>query len=122
MPYLAKRILPGQLKRLSLGARLFSGLDALNYGLADRVYARDDINSVLVEELNALLVGGPNSQALLKKLHRDLHNRSNVQGDYTAVAIATARTGEEGQSGLSAFFKKETSPWICSLADDTVLI
>lgn len=122
MPYLAKRIHPGQLKRLSLGARLFKGSEALTYGLADRTFKSEELNSVLIEELNALLVGGPKSQKLLKKLHRDLHNRSYAQGDYTAVAIATARSGEEGQAGLNAFFAKESSPWTCTISENTKLI
>ena len=37
-PYLAKRILPGQLKRLSLSARIFRGDEALLFGFADRCF------------------------------------------------------------------------------------
>lgn len=122
MPYLAKRILPGQLKRLSLGARLFRGEEALTFGLADRVFDMDDANSVLVEEINQLLVGGPYAQELLKQLHRDLHDSSYKQCSDTAVAIATARTSEQGQAGLGAFFEKNQSPWIVSLNEDQKII
>jgi methylglutaconyl-CoA hydratase len=122
MPYLAKRILPGQLKRLSLGAQLFRGTDALIYGLADRIFEGDEANAVLIEELNHLLVGGPYAQELLKKLHRELHDNSYKQCNETAVAIATARTSKQGQSGLSAFFDKANSPWITSLDKDQKII
>lgn len=122
MPYLAKRIIPGQLKRLSLTARLFSGEEALSYGLADRIFTQENMNMTLVEELNSLLSGGSFAQKLLKDLTKNLQNQITDEKDLTAVAIATARVSAEGQDGLSSFFQKKQPHWACSIPDNTELV
>lgn len=116
-PYLAKRIRLGQLRRLSLSARKFSAREALDCGLVDRVFARDTRSSVVLDELNGLLLGGPEAGRRLKALHRELERNGFKQSEITSKAISEARTGQEGQTGLKCFFAKEVTPWSASLND-----
>lgn len=111
LPYLAKRILPGQLRRLSLSARVFNGSEAVAYGLADKVFSMGSRDETITDELNHVLSGGPKAQSRLKSLHRFLEANDFNQCEQTVEAIARARSESEGQSGLAHFFAKKPSPW-----------
>jgi hypothetical protein len=42
---------------------------------------------------------------------------SEVITQYTCELIARVRAGQEAQSGLQAFFEKQSAPWILPAAD-----
>ena len=117
-PYLARKIDPGQLRRLSLTARIFSGSDALEFGLVQLTCNTENLDEVLRSEINGLLAAGPNAILLLKTLQRRVLKEGNTQGAYTAQCIASARVGSEAQSGFAAFFEKQTPPWFLKLEED----
>lgn len=79
-----------------------------------------DLMKTLREELTLVLAGGPEAQRELKLLHRELIDHSLKQMERTAATIAKARTGAEGQAGLSAFFAQKTSPWVVALPNEWV--
>jgi hypothetical protein len=68
-------------------------------------------------ELDLILQAGPVAQAAVKDLIDKVRVQKSTQGDYTAQAIANARTGAEGQAGLDAFFKKIPAPWSAKTRD-----
>jgi methylglutaconyl-CoA hydratase len=111
LPYLSRKMRPGQLRRHALSARIFSAEEALEFGLVELVAEASDLEAVLRTELNALLQGGPEAQAAFKILHQQVMADGARQGDHTAAAIAKARTSPSGQVGLASFFARNPSPW-----------
>ncbi len=118
LPYLGRRMQVGALRRYSLTGRVFTADEAKTAGLVDTVCKPRDLQSVLREELNLLLAAGPQAQRELKALHRDLMTHQLQQMERTAATIAKARTGDEGQAGLKAFFAQQTPPWTMTLPKD----
>jgi methylglutaconyl-CoA hydratase len=117
-PYLAKRIHLGQLRHLSLSAKVFYAEEALRVGLVDDLYSADTRGKLIKEKLNLLLSAGPEALASLKSLHQNLEKNAFAQSEETAKAIAKARTSSEGQAGLESFFAKQISPWGCQLSEE----
>jgi methylglutaconyl-CoA hydratase len=117
-PYLARKIIPGQLARLSLTARVFSGIEAKNIGLAQINCTAETITETLRGELNHLLAAGPSAIARLKILQQRVRQEGNSQGEYTARSISSARVEPEAQSGFEAFFQKSAPPWLLELDED----
>ncbi len=113
-PYLLRKMKPGQLRRLALTGKVFSGAEALDCGLAEVVSS--DLDSALRTEINALLAGGPEAQKAINNLFDTLRAKNNPQGDDTVRAISKARAGAEGQAGLGSFFTKSTAPWIRTIS------
>lgn len=118
LPYLNRKILPGQLQRLALSARVFSGEEALAFGLIQKTAqplsageTSDALIDLVVSELNQLLQCSPLAQAQFKKLQRHLDDHSHRQCPETAEAIARMRVSHSAQDGLQSFFAKTTPPW-----------
>lgn len=118
LPYLARKMQPGQLRRLALSGRVFTAAEALAFGLVQKVAPATKLNEAVHEELEQLLQGGPEAQSALKALFQRVTKDSFAQGPHTAEGIAKLRTGEEGQAGLAAFFAKTLAPWVERLAPD----
>jgi len=118
LPYLARRMTWGPLRRHGLSGRVFSADEAAAFGLVDVVGESQDMDPVLHTELAAILSCSPDSQAHFKSLMRETLEKSFAQGDYTAEAIARARVSKAGQAGLAAFFAKQPAPWAADLPAD----
>ncbi len=118
MPYLARRFTPGSLRRAALTSRALDANDAKMAGLVDVVADAAGLDEVLRNELSLIIQAGPQAQSAIKALLDQVRENSGRQGDYTAQAIASARTGSEGQAGLKAFFAKSTSPWGVTVPGD----
>ena len=115
LPYLARKITSGQLRRLGLGARVFSADEALAYGLVQRLSSEAELDAVLRDELSQLLDCSPEAQKEYKTLQHLLMLQDNAQSDVTVDAIAKLRTSPGAQAGLKAFFDKTESPWSIQL-------
>ena len=118
LPYLARKMLPGQLRRLALSGRPFGAAEALAFGLVQRVAPDAELESVLRDELAALLTGSPEAQAAVKQLLAEVVAGSLAQGPHTARTIAGLRVSPAGQAGLASFFDKKPAPWARTLAAD----
>jgi methylglutaconyl-CoA hydratase len=116
VPYLARRMRPGDLRRLALTARPFGADEALAAGLVQRVVGDDELEAAARAELELLLQGAPEAQTDLKILLQRVVEEGLRQGPHTAEAIAKLRAGPTGQAGLSAFFDKKPAPWAVKLA------
>lgn len=121
MPYVARKLLPGQLRRHSLSGRVFTAKEALQYGLVEICCSSDELDQVLVAEVNGLLAASPTAQHKLKALHQNLVVNSLQQSSLTQEAIAEIRTSPSGQAGLKAFISKSKPNWIASLPKDWTL-
>jgi len=117
MPYLARKMQPGQLRRLAINSMAFSGSQAHTYGLVQRLIQEDDHGGDLAlrEELEALLQGSPTAQKAVKVLHDRIVADGLKQGPHTAEGIAALRVSASGQAGLKAFFAHEAAPWAIAL-------
>lgn len=112
-PYLARKIRQGNLRRLALTGQVFTAQEAKDAGLVEIV--TDNIEEALKKDLNALLACGPNAQIAINRLFESLRKNGFAQSQETIETIAKARTGSEGQAGLSSFFAKSQPPWVRSL-------
>jgi methylglutaconyl-CoA hydratase len=111
MPYVARKLAPGSLRRLMLTGRIFGADEAEHVGLVARIAAAGTLATAVLEEVDALLAAAPTAQAAIKRLHSHLMRNGLAQGPYTAEAIAAARVSQAGQAGLAAFFAKTKAPW-----------
>jgi methylglutaconyl-CoA hydratase len=118
LPYLARKMRPGQLRRHGLSGRIFTAVEAAEYGLVEVVADEPALAATVRAELGTLLQAGPEAQAAFKALHHYVQQDGGKQGEHTAAAIAKARTSAAGQAGLAAFFAKTPPPWVRRLGDD----
>ena len=117
MPYLMRKMHAGQLRRLALSAKTFSGSEAKEFGLVEVCSHETALDEVVRIEINALLNCGPNAQGKIKSLMTAIGENGMRQGPYTAEAIASLRTSADGQGGLHAYFSKTDSPWNVSISN-----
>jgi methylglutaconyl-CoA hydratase len=115
VPYLARKMRPGDLRRLALTARPFGADEALTAGLVQLVVDDDQLETAARAELELLLQGAPEAQTDLKILLQRVVEDSLKQGSHTAEGIAKLRAGPTGQAGLNAFFDKKPAPWAVKL-------
>ncbi|NDE15795.1 hypothetical protein EBZ80_12780 [bacterium] len=118
MPYLARRFTPGALRRAAITSRVLDANEARIAGLVDVVAEGSQLDEAIRNELSLVVQAGPQAQCAVKALLDQVREKSGRQGDYTAQAIASARTGSEGQAGLKAFFAKSASPWVVTVPGD----
>ena len=111
LPYLARKISCGHLRRLSLSAKVFNAQDAQAVGLVQRICEETELEKVLKEEISQILTCSPEAQKELKILQHKLMLKSFEQNEDTVQAIAKIRTSSSAQTGLKAFFEKSESPW-----------
>lgn len=117
LPYLARKIRPGDLRRLSLTGAVFSAHHAKEIGLANFCVPEGEISVKLKSELSLFLGSGPRAIADLKKLYHEVSSESNQQSERTAKSISQIRVGDEAQHGLSSFFAKKKPSWVVSLKE-----
>lgn len=111
LPYLLRKVPLGALKRLSLTASLIQGPEALRMGLVESCVKESELDQEIRKVINELLAAGPEAHKNLKTLFRSLAVKIDHENELTAQAIAAARSGKEGQHGLSSFFRKENPSW-----------
>ncbi len=111
-PYIIKAIGQRNARRFTLTGELISSDSALDCGLIH--YKTDSCEETLNGVIDTLLKGSPAAQAATKTLYRHVESRpmSLDLKEYTANAIATARSTADGQEGLKAFLEKRQSTWI----------
>jgi methylglutaconyl-CoA hydratase len=117
VPYLARKMSQGQLRRHALTGRVFSALEAKEFGLIEVVAGEASFEAIVRSELSGLLSGAPSAQKTILDLIEQLKKKNFSQSEITVEAIAKARTSPEGQTGLSAFFEKRPTPWTMPIPD-----
>ena len=113
-PYVLRAIGARQASRYFLTAERIDARRAWELGLVHELTEPDALDTRIREIVNALLVGGPHSQAAAKDLIRTVANRpvDDALAADTAQRIAHIRATPEAREGLSAFLEKRPPNWM----------
>ena len=91
--------------------------EAFGLGLVDRLASGGDgpggLDDVLEKTIDSLLKGGPGALSLCKSLLEGVQSLGfNRSAELSARMIAEARTNDEAQAALAAFFERSGAPWV----------
>ena len=113
-PYVIRAIGERQAYRYFQNAERIGSTRAAELGLAHEAVATEELDAKVKEVVEALLQGGPKSQAAAKDLIREVANRplSDAVVEDTARRIASLRATPEAKEGLAAFLDKRPAAWI----------
>ena len=113
-PYVIRAIGERQATRYFQTAERIGAARAAELGLAHEAVASEELDAKVKEVVEALLQGGPKSQAAAKDLIRAVANRplSDALVEDTARRIASLRVTPEAKEGLAAFLDKRPAAWI----------
>lgn len=108
-PYVVSRIGAGRAREYCLTGARFSARTAQEIGLVHRVVSdTDQLDETLQARVEDVLKAGPQAIAATKALILDLGADGAERG---AEALARARSGAEGRSGIEAFLERRKPPW-----------
>jgi methylglutaconyl-CoA hydratase len=114
-PYIVKKVGNGNARYLLLSGHLFNGDDAMLYGLVHILEPADTIETATRETAIQMAALGPKAtqqtKKLLNQLDRATYNFDETTANLCASLIASARTTNEGQEGVTAFFEKRKPNW-----------
>lgn len=106
-PFVIRKIGIAQANRFFLTGEVFKADVAKQIGLVHDIYTAETADKLLAYICENLLKNSPQSMAEIKDL---IQMNTELSGEklshYTANHIASLRTSEEGQEGLTAFFEK----------------
>jgi methylglutaconyl-CoA hydratase len=113
-PYVIRAIGERQAYRYFQTAERITAARAAALGLAHEAVATEELDAKVKDVVEALLQGGPKSQAAAKDLIRAVANRpvSDAVVEDTARRIASLRVTPEAKEGLAAFLDKRPAAWI----------
>jgi methylglutaconyl-CoA hydratase len=111
-PFVIAAIGARQASRYFLTAERFSAQRAGELGLLHEVVAHDELEAAANAQIDTLLNNGPIALMAAKALLRKISPATSPEiRAYTTELIASLRTSQEGQEGLSAFFEKRPAAW-----------
>lgn len=113
-PYVIRAIGERQACRYFQTAERIGAARAAELGLAHEAVPADALDARVAEVVDALLQGGPKSQAAAKALIRAVANRpvDDAVVEDTARRIAGLRATPEAKEGLAAFLEKRPAAWV----------
>lgn len=111
-PLVIGRIGPAVARRLFLTGETVTVEDALRLGLVDRLAGTDQLDAEVELVVRELLKGGPAALGRVKSLVEGVLSLGfDRSAEFSAHAIAEARSLPEGQKALEAFLNKKPAPW-----------
>ena len=112
-PYVIRAIGERQAYRYFQSAERIGAQRAFEIGLAHEVVPVEALDTKVAEIVEALLQGGPLSQAAAKDLIRGVANRpvNDTVVEDTARRISQLRATPEAREGLDAFLAKRPAAW-----------
>ena len=113
-PYVLRAIGARQATRYFQTAERIGAAQALMLGLAHEVCEPEALDDAVQKIVDALLAGGPMSQAAAKDLIRAVAHEAvgDAVVEDTARRIATLRATPEAREGLAAFLEKRKPDWL----------
>lgn len=111
-PYVLRKIGVSHAHFLFLTGERFDAAQAREIGLVHESVPPDELDAAVENKVEQLLQGGPQAQAAVKALLRQLETLEpmDTPGLMSRI-ISDLRTGEEGQEGLAAFLEKREPRW-----------
>lgn len=111
-PYVIAAIGARQASRYFLTAERFNADTALDIDLVHEVVENEELNAAGDKMITILLANGPVALMACKSTLRRIAPASSPElTAWTTELIASLRTSQEGQEGLSAFFEKRAPAW-----------
>ena len=113
-PFVIARVGPGRAREFFITGERFLAPVAMNIGLIQHVVWHEPALDALIDsKISQILTSAPGAIAAAKELVFGVAARTLESSlDYAAEAIAHARAGAEGQSGMQAFLEHQKPPWI----------
>lgn len=113
-PFVLSKVNPGPGREYFLTGETFDAARALQIGLISRVATTDGLDDAVEERVAALLAGGPEAQAAIKRLVPAVlaANSPAAMRDATTRLIAERRASAEGREGLTAFLERRRPDWM----------
>ncbi len=113
-PYVVRAIGARQSYRYFQSAERMNAARARELGLVHEVVEPEQLDAKVREIVEALIQGGPLSQAAAKDLIRAVDNRplTDAVVEDTAQRIAQLRATPEAQDGIAAFLDKRPPAWL----------
>jgi len=111
-PFVVRKIGGSRARALFLTGERFEAERVREIGLVHEVAPEDGLDAVVEAKVSGLLKGGPDAQAAIKALLREIE--AVEPGDAPGLMArmnAMLRAGEEGQEGLGAFLEKREPRW-----------
>ena len=109
-PFVIEKIGTANASDLFLSGRRFNAQQAQNVGLVQQLVIDDEKDEAIANYINHFVTAAPEAVKQTKQLIRQLHQQENKK-EFTANLIAKARTSNEGQEGITAFFDKRKPNW-----------
>jgi len=101
-----------QTMRLFLTGRRFDAREALGYGILHRVVPAEGLEAAVLEEVDAIVQGGPVAIAEAKRLVRTVARlRMDDAFAYAEAKIAELFASPEAAEGMAAFAQKRKPRW-----------
>lgn len=112
-PLVIDRIGQAAARTYFLTAEMIGPREAHRIGLIDRLATDESLDTTVEGVVNSLLKAGSGALGLVKSLLEGAESLGFARsGELTARMIAEARTNEEAQVALKAFFAKQPVPWL----------
>lgn len=112
-PFVLRRIGHGHARALFITGERFDAQRALCIGLVHVVVSADELDTEVDRVVGELLTAAPDSISIAKLLVDDVAYRTPREMMlHTAETIASKRTDDEGQEGLTAFLEKRRPTWM----------
>jgi len=111
-PFVVRKIGVSRARALFLTGERFDAKQACDIGLVHEVAPEDGLNAAVESKVSELLAGGPEAQAAVKALLREIEAVETAETPGLMSRMnAMLRAGEEGQEGLGAFLEKREPRW-----------
>jgi methylglutaconyl-CoA hydratase len=113
-PFVISRIGSGRAREFFITGERFLAPVALSIGLVQHVVSHElALDALIDSKISQILTSAPGAIAASKELIFGVAARTLESSlEFTAEAIARARTSEEGQAGMQAFLERQKPPWI----------
>jgi methylglutaconyl-CoA hydratase len=110
--YVIPKIGISQARALFVSAERFTAMRAFEIGFVHGVVPADELDDNVLAVVGKILKNGPEAVAAAKRLVRAVAALPpEAARRYAVEAIAAARTGGEGQAGITAFLERRKAPW-----------
>jgi methylglutaconyl-CoA hydratase len=110
-PFVLPRIGVAAARELFLTGEVFDAPRAVAIGLIAKAVPEAELDAAVAERVEAILRAGPESQAVVKELIRDVWEHPETARQRTAARIAARRASAEGQEGMRAFLERRPPAW-----------